>query len=74
MKYVEAILVIALFAAMSFPFMIILSILFLVFEAAKVFVYYFFVSEGVWKYGVVKEIWDDWFETIVNTYNRIVYL
>ena len=74
MKYVEAILVIALFAAMSFPFMIILSILFLVFEAAKVFVYYFFVSDGVWKYGIVKAIWNDWIETIVNTYNRIVYL
>jgi len=74
MKYVEAILVIALFVAMSFPFMIILSILFLVFEAAKVFVYYFFVSDRVWKYGIVKEIWDDWIETIVKTYNRIVYL
>ena len=74
MKYIEAILVVALFVAMSFPFMLILSILFLIFEAVKVFVYYFFVSDAVWKYGVVKQIWNEWIETIVNTYNRIVYL
>lgn len=74
MKYVEAILVVALFIAMSFPFMLILSMLFLIFEAVKVFVYYFFVSDAVWKYGVVKQIWNEWIETIVNTYNRIVYL
>lgn len=74
MKHVEAVLVIALFIAMSFPFMIIVSILFLVFEAAKVFVYYFFVSEGEWKYGIVKEMWNEWLETIVKTYNNIVYL
>ena len=74
MKYVEAILVVALFIAMSFPFMLILSIGSLIFEAAKVFVYYFFVSDAVWKYGFVKQIWNEWIETIVNTYNRIVYL
>lgn len=74
MKYVEAILVVTLFIAMSFPFMLILSVLFLIFEAVKVFVYYFFVSGGVWKYGIVKQIWNEWTETIVNTYNRIVYL
>ena len=67
-------LVVALFIAMSFPFMLILSIGSLIFEAAKVFVYYFFVSDAVWKYGFVKQIWNEWIETIVNTYNRIVYL